>query len=160
MHLFAFPLGGCAAQTMTEEVGSGGAVAVSCRCVERASDSPAATAKSWVVFFERQRLAVSRRKIEPRRAGNNDPLSPDYSDGYRFSSPFRGCAAQTMTSCGRLLPMVAVSCRLVERRKRFAIGNGSGRVETWRVEEQGISGCKFARVANGAGWQGRFTRNE
>lgn len=85
-------------------------------------------------FFRAARLAVSRRKIEPRRAGNNDPLSPDNSDGYRFSSPFRGCAAQTIPSCGRLLPMVAVSCRLVERRKRFAIGNGSGRVESCRAQ--------------------------
>ena len=65
-------------------------------------------------FFERQRLAVSRRKIEPRRAGNNDPLTTDNSDGYRFISPFRGCAAQTMTSCGRLLPMVAVNCCRVD----------------------------------------------
>ena len=51
------------------------------------------------------------------------------SDGYRFYTPFRGCAAQTIPSSGRLLPMVAVSCRLVERRQRLAIGNGEGRGE-------------------------------
>ena len=110
MHLFAFPLGGFAAQTMTEEVGSGGAVAVSCRRVERASVSPAATAMSWVVFSSGKGLPCPEEKSNHDEQATMTHYLPTIPTATAFPLHFAAVPhklSRRVVDCCRWLPSIA-----------------------------------------------------